>query len=114
MTSLLAESRHVHEVGGEPVFSFRLPDGVTVPVYAEQVPTLVIEQHGNHGRSRVRMTLAVELEVNGEPGHLKNCLATSLAQTISGLRQKVNGLTVQLRDSRDGTVSVPQERSASK
>ena len=83
---LLAESRHVYLKPDKDVVRIKLPDGGVIGLTAQQAVDAEIEPHGNHGCSKIRFTLIVEVEAQGDADANKDRIKRALLAEIVGLR----------------------------
>lgn len=86
--SILKESMHVRLKEEGSVFVLQTPNGDEVGLSPQQAVHAVIEPHGNFGRSRVTVTLTLELEVLGEAPRIKHAIAEALATQLLELRRE--------------------------
>jgi hypothetical protein len=77
------DSEHVRWAEATPVVAtVTLPDGVTIPLTAEELVTATIVAHPNSGRSKITVGLTVELEVGGAPDVIRANFARALLAAI--------------------------------
>lgn len=82
----LTDSRHVRLLETGSVVALTLPDGNKIALSPQQAAHAKVEPHGNHGRSRVTVTLTVEAEVQGAPEAVRNMISNHLAAEVERLR----------------------------
>jgi hypothetical protein len=51
----------------------------------------VVSSHGNYGRSKVVVSISLELEVSGKPENIRSMIVNSLADEVERLRNVVTG-----------------------
>lgn len=98
MKDLMKESRAARMVTAGGIASMRLADGIVVSVSAEQIATMTIEPHGNAGRSRVVVSCAIELEVCGEPDHLRQEFAKKFAAALNDAHKRRRSAEERIRE----------------
>ena len=88
----------------ETIAKIKLPhDGKTkeceVPLTAEQVVSAKIEPHGNFGRSKITITLTIQVEAQGTPEEYRDYFAKCLLARINQQKEQLNKTVKQLRET---------------
>ena len=91
----------------EIIAKIKIPhDGKTkeheVPLTAEQIVSAKIEPHGNFGRSRITVTLTIQVEAQGTPEEYRDYFAKCLLARINQQKEQLSKTTKQLREALDG------------
>jgi hypothetical protein len=89
----------------ETIAKLKLPcDGTKkyeVPLTAEQIVSAKIEPHGNFGRSKITVTLTIQVEAQGTPEEYRDYFAKCLLARINQQKEQLDKTTRQLREALD-------------
>lgn len=98
------ENSHVYcSDDDEIIAKLKLPHGsgtkeCEIPLTAEQVASAKIEPHGNFGRSKITITLTIQVEAQGTPEEYKDYFAKCLLAKIDQQKEQLDKITEQLRE----------------
>ncbi|MFA5202969.1 MAG: hypothetical protein WC708_00950 [Lentisphaeria bacterium] len=99
------ESSHVYRSDSDEIIAkLKLPHGggtkeCEIPLTAEQVVSAKIEPHGNFGRSKITITLTIQVEAQGTPEEHRDYFARCLLAKINQQRERLSKITEQLRET---------------
>jgi hypothetical protein len=76
----------------ESICQIVTPRGEKIPLTAEQIVHAKVEQHGNFGQSRIKVTLNIEIQADGNAEYYRDFFAKCLLAAVQKQRKEISTL----------------------
>jgi len=78
------------------VADIQLPDGTKLSLTAEQVVSAVVTPHGNTGRSKITVAIAIDVEAQGTVEQYRQYFLRSLLETVRSKDAALSSIGLRL------------------